>query len=1517
MKKTLRRSVLLMLLILMLAGVMAVGVHAAGASSYGPESGVKDVCVFLPYAGTLKDYYAQYEHLGEVLASFTGGELLCYKGSDATIDRLASAVENCAVVLVGSHGNSGTFGLTTDDGLTAHDYACGHASDDGEHTKKENGKDVLDYHLWSVDGTTIADHMTKDAPGNLVIFSSCCESMKTDRLCAPLRAKGVSVVYGYSESISIEGGTAMETAFLNGLCERMPVSEAFWKMKTEMGQSWDARQGDYTLEEARQYGIAFPIIVSAEDPYPGMGNVSFDQVSDSPWKLPVRTDVPEKNVLMLNADRNTVIAETRDPVREVRIAAGGIPSGTSLSVSGNQVVLTGKPDKKGYTVATLKITTEKNETITKPVGCLVADYSSLKASSQDVTLDALNVQMWGNTVAFKNAGDMYEIWFDFDTKASAYAVRRFSGSLPASLEFGYDPNVKGRAYIRTCESRYRESYYLATPPGEYSVTLDYFTMAGEVFRHTVNITVKPKHSYTPVNYLHPSVSLSFSRYDEVSSAIQYEKTTNHVISMTGWPAGAVKNIEITEGSLPKGMYVANSFLKPCGLYGTPTESGDFTATIRVTTYQDTYDYYYKIHIDDAEKLTGTVKLNGSVKHVGDTLDFTVTDAPGEPYKIQWQYSHYKTDWYDIAKHAADSTWYAKSSFAKYYIRVKITKDGYGGALYSDYRYINPVENLTGKIYIVNNPSPGVKAFTGSVGLVSSLYQNEREKLHYQWQISDDGITGWTDISGETDTGYTPTSADLGKFLRVCVTADGFAGSVISAAKQVSKPGNYADPVTPQLTSESPYDRVTVLNAKTDQEYLATYSAAAPGDWTGAEHPSSDGELTLSCEKNRTVYVYTRMRETDEKAAGTKSAYNKTYSGTVTALADLVLDQTSFKTKVGDVTALTVSPLPKDFSGWDEYTVEWYVNGTEAEIYTDASCTTPVPDGTVTFKTVYVKGITPTRGVTVGVEKQLGLSDMRIAQCIIEIADSDGDFVLQQLNFDAVTTFPGDTEETGYTTYPSPAKVGKLSFEKASGPESDLTLTDNEDGTVTVEVPADAKDGTYYYRVLVDGEATPLYSSVCVNVVSDKASVTLDANNGLGETVKTVVDLGSEYILPELPDSFTVPDGKEFDGWDAGDVGDSFNVGENVTVLAKWAVHVHTIVKVPAADPTCESDGTAEHYCCTTCGKTFTDEAGTDEKSPDSFTVPAAGHKPVYVPEKEPSCRENGNKEYYECSECGKWFADAAGTTEITDYRDVILSAPGHDWSEWTETKPATFYDEGEETRTCSRCGETETRALPKLDPDPAPEIPFIPFFPILPQPVNPETPVTPAEPEAPALPFTNVTAASPAYDDIRYVYDNGIMIGMSDTTFGEDLPLTRGMIVTVLWRMEGKPDTGYAATFTDVPAGEWYAGGVEWAASRGIVLGYGDGRYGPDDNVTREQLAVILFRYAKLKGRDVSRGEDANILGFDDASDISDWAMTAMRWACGTDVLNNGGTAAIRPAEAATRGEIAHAIRVFLENAAE
>jgi hypothetical protein len=185
------------------------------------------------------------------------------------------------------------------------------------------------------------------------------------------------------------------------------------------------------------------------------------------------------------------------------------------------------------------------------------------------------------------------------------------------------------------------------------------------------------------------------------------------------------------------------------------------------------------------------------------------------------------------------------------------------------------------------------------------------------------------------------------------------------------------------------------------------------------------------------------------------------------------------------------------------------------------------------------------------------------------------------------------------------------------------------------------------------------------------------------------------------------------------------------------------------------------------------------------------------------------------------------------------------------------------------------------------------------------------------LPFTDVSAESPYIEDIQYVYENNLMNGMSETEFGEELPLTRGMIVTVLWRMEGRPDVTYTGVFEDVPACEWYTDGVEWAASHGIVLGYGNGKFGPNDNVTREQLAAILFRYAKYKGYDVSIGEDTNILSYYDAFTWGQWAVPALQWACGTGVLEDVPVGMLRPTEAATRGEIAHAIHVFCEEVAK
>ena len=150
---------------------------------------------------------------------------------------------------------------------------------------------------------------------------------------------------------------------------------------------------------------------------------------------------------------------------------------------------------------------------------------------------------------------------------------------------------------------------------------------------------------------------------------------------------------------------------------------------------------------------------------------------------------------------------------------------------------------------------------------------------------------------------------------------------------------------------------------------------------------------------------------------------------------------------------------------------------------------------------------------------------------------------------------------------------------------------------------------------------------------------------------------------------------------------------------------------------------------------------------------------------------------------------------------------------------------------------------------------------------------------------------------------------MPRTEFGENLPLTRGMIVTVLHRMEGKPEVTYSGVFTDVPAGEWYTGGVEWAASHGIVLGYSNGKYGPTAPVTRELLAAILFRYANWKGYDTSIGKDTNILSCDDAFTWGDWAVSALQWACGTGVLEDVPVGMLRPTD--------DAIRVFCEEVAK
>ena len=181
------------------------------------------------------------------------------------------------------------------------------------------------------------------------------------------------------------------------------------------------------------------------------------------------------------------------------------------------------------------------------------------------------------------------------------------------------------------------------------------------------------------------------------------------------------------------------------------------------------------------------------------------------------------------------------------------------------------------------------------------------------------------------------------------------------------------------------------------------------------------------------------------------------------------------------------------------------------------------------------------------------------------------------------------------------------------------------------------------------------------------------------------------------------------------------------------------------------------------------------------------------------------------------------------------------------------------------------------------------------------------------LPFTDVTSGDWFYDAVAYVYDKGMMEGTTDTTFAPAMNLTRSMIAQVLYNLEERPEAPGAAGFPDVAADAWYADAVNWAAARGIVKGYDTGAFGPEDSVTREQLAAILYRYAQVKGYDTTRGGMA-VREFSDSASISDWAQEAMAWAVNAQVLSGKGNGVLDPQGTATRAEVAQMLMNFGEH---
>ncbi len=184
-----------------------------------------------------------------------------------------------------------------------------------------------------------------------------------------------------------------------------------------------------------------------------------------------------------------------------------------------------------------------------------------------------------------------------------------------------------------------------------------------------------------------------------------------------------------------------------------------------------------------------------------------------------------------------------------------------------------------------------------------------------------------------------------------------------------------------------------------------------------------------------------------------------------------------------------------------------------------------------------------------------------------------------------------------------------------------------------------------------------------------------------------------------------------------------------------------------------------------------------------------------------------------------------------------------------------------------------------------------------------------------ANPFSDVKEGDWFYGAVQYTAQKELFNGTSATTFAPKANMTRAMLVTVLYRLEGKPAVTGANAFSDVKSGKWYSDAILWANDNKVVEGYGNGKFGTNDNVTREQMVTILYRYAQMKGYDVAK--TADLAKYSDAGKISTWAGPAMQWAVAEELINGRTKTTLAPKGTANRAEVATVLMRFSENLAQ
>ncbi len=281
-------------------GANAEDFAATEVVNYNPKGGSAasmDVAAFQPYIGIDGSFTAQYENRCNAVAQATGGTGTTYKTNDANVNNLGLALSTCGVVIFDSHGttdyDNGSWSNPDYTSRANDSYLClptgtGLTPEDKSSAQGEFGTYYHAFSLgggdWAVDGTAIANHMNGTAP-NSIIWMAICLGMATEGMEAPFRANGAEVVYGYSQSVTFTGDYKYEGFFWPYFCQDHTVAEACAYMKEKSNCDWDPAYSSYSYSQAVANHVAFPIVASSEDPYPGHGNVDVIQVPTSTYTL--------------------------------------------------------------------------------------------------------------------------------------------------------------------------------------------------------------------------------------------------------------------------------------------------------------------------------------------------------------------------------------------------------------------------------------------------------------------------------------------------------------------------------------------------------------------------------------------------------------------------------------------------------------------------------------------------------------------------------------------------------------------------------------------------------------------------------------------------------------------------------------------------------------------------------------------------------------------------------------------------------------------------------------------------------------------------------------------------------------------------------------------------------------------------------------------------------------------------------------------------------------------------------